>query len=97
MKAFTVRQSDYLCKQTGWKIQGSSTETTSYEKNYFSRIGPDGKPTTYGLQHRKWSNAFYQFDEKGRANYYLNLRKRKAKIMKEFSKIARLDEQESSV
>ena len=38
----------------------------------------DGKPTPYGLQHRKWRNTYYQFQEKGRGNC-LNLWKRKVK------------------
>ena len=44
----------------------------------------DCKPTNYALPRRQWINIYYQFLDKRRENYYLNLGKRNVKNLKIF-------------
>ena len=56
-----------------------------------SRSLVDSKPTNFGLRHRKWRKNYNQFQEKGKENYCLNLRKRKIKTQI-LSKVTRVDD-----
>ena len=39
----------------------------------------DGKSSTYGLRHRKWSNTYHEYLEKREANYCFNSKKKEVK------------------